>query len=213
MRISHRHRFVFFSNPKTGSSTVRQFLNPYSDVVPAPNYREKTEDNPFYPHMRPEEARRLFHRFGWDFEGYAKFVFVRNPWARLVSLFEHIRRATGRPLEFSDWVYTIKPCGSGGGGEAWERWRCYGAYSIEHFIKDEAGNILVDKVLRLEDIDASLVPYLRAMGLPVAAKTVIAHKNRHGAGRRYRDYYSDDSAAHVADLYRYDIVHYGYTFS
>ena len=31
MQISHRYQFIFFSNPKTGSETVRKILEPYSD--------------------------------------------------------------------------------------------------------------------------------------------------------------------------------------
>jgi hypothetical protein len=108
-------------------------------------------------------------------------------------------------------LYTIKPYGAGGGGEAWERWRCYGAYSIEHFIKDRAGNILVDKVLRLEDIEQTLIPFLRAIGLPLADMMPIGHKNR-GPESDYRNYYDAETRQHVADLYRYDIVNYGYTF-
>ena len=56
MRISHRHRFVFFANPKTGSSSVREVIDPYSDVCPPRNYAMRTSENPFYPHMPPAEA-------------------------------------------------------------------------------------------------------------------------------------------------------------
>lgn len=211
MRISHQHRFIFFSNPKTGSSTVRQFLNPYSDVIPVRNYQCLTDDNPFYPHMRPAEARPLFQRFGWDFEGYTKFVFVRNPWARLVSLYEHIHRDLVEKISFTDWLFTVKPYGSGGGGEDWERWCRYGAYSIEHFIKDSKGNILIDKILRLEDIEQALIPYLSALGLPVNNMMPVGHKNR-GAETDYRHYYNSETQEHVTDLYRYDFINFGYSF-
>ncbi|MGR8935812.1 MAG: sulfotransferase family 2 domain-containing protein [Gammaproteobacteria bacterium] len=211
MRISHRHQFIFFSNPKTGSSTVRQLLNPYADVMPVRNFQCLTDANPFYPHMRPEETRPLFRRFGWDFEGYTKFAFVRNPWARLVSLYEHIHRDADEKIPFTNWLFTVMPYDRGGGGEDWERWRRYGAYSIEHFIKDSSGNILVDKVLRLEDIDRALIPYLSTLGLAMNNMLPIGHKNR-GAKSDYRDYYNAETREHVADLYRYDIVNFGYGF-
>ena len=210
MRISHQYRFIFFSNPKTGSSTIRQFLDPYTDVRPVLNYRNLTDANPFYPHMRPDEARPLFEQFGWDFEGYTKFVFVRNPWARLVSLYEHIHRENQKQ-PFADWLYSVKPYGCGGGGEAWERWRRYGSYSIEHIIKDSGGNILVDKVLRLEDMQQALIPFLGALGLLVDPATPIGHKNS-GTKKDYRRYYNAETREHVEDLYRYDIVNYGYRF-
>jgi hypothetical protein len=213
VRISHRYRFVFFANPKTGSSTVRQLLDPYADIRSARNFRERTAENPFYPHMRPEEARALFRRFGWDFDGYTKFVFVRNPWARLVSLYEHIhrwRRPAAPP--FSKWVRSVRPYGEGGGGEEWERWRRYGAYSIEYFIKDASGGVLVDKVIRLEDIDHALLPFLTTLKLPLAATNVVPWRNRRRIIRPYAEYYTPEAVEHVRDLYRYDIVNYGYAF-
>ncbi len=55
MRISHRHRFVFFSNPKTGSESVRSLLDPYSDICGVPMW-EMTAENPFYSHISPREV-------------------------------------------------------------------------------------------------------------------------------------------------------------
>ena len=56
-------------------------------------------------------------------------------------------RNVQHPPAFTEWLYTIKPKGVGGGGEDHQRWRKYGSYSIEYYIKDQTGNILVDKVL------------------------------------------------------------------
>ena len=212
MRISHKYNFIFFANPKTGSSSVRQFLNPYADVVPVLNYLKRTPANPFYPHITPQETRALFAVLGWDFYGYNKFVFVRNPWARLVSLYEHIKRHHSIPLGFTEWLYTIKPFGEGGGGEDWQRWRKYGAYSIEHYIKDDAGNILVDKVIRLEDIQKDLKPYLIALGLPGIKEAKLNHSNKHKKQTHYTRYYNPETREYVRELYQYDIINYGYAF-
>lgn len=212
MRISHQYRFVFFANPKTGSSTVRQLLDPYSDVRPARSYAERTAENPFHPHMRPEEARRVFRELGWDFDGYFKFVFVRNPWARLVSFYEHVRRDREETRPFDEWIYSVRPRRVGGVEHRDEPWRSYGDCSIESFIKDSSGGVLVDKVIRLEDIDDALLPFLTALGLPVDENAPIPRKNPGEVRRPYPEYYKADSAEHVRDLYRYDIVNYGYSF-
>lgn len=207
MRISHRHRLILFSNPKTGSSSVRRFIDPFCDVRPVRRYHDRTPDNPFYPHMRPEEARECFERFGWDFGGYARLVCVRNPWARLVSLYHHIRRSDALP-PFEDWITTLShEC-----ADDRLRWRKYGVFSLEHFVKDRSGNVLVDRVIRTEDLDRELVPALRALGLPVAADATIPRHNHSGAGSRYVEAYSDRSADLVRDLFRYEVVHFGYEF-
>lgn len=212
MRISHQYKFIFFANPKTGSSSVRQFLNPYTDVKAVKNYLERTPENPFYPHITPQETRALFENFGWDFYSYHRFVFVRNPWARLVSLYEHVMREPTNQMPFAEWLYTIQPTGKGGGGEDHQRWRKYGAYSIEHYIKDDKGNILVDKVIRLEDIQEKLKPFLAALGLPNVMEAEINHSNKRKKPKHYSSYYTEETKAYVRDLYRYDIVNYGYTF-
>jgi len=212
MRISHRYRFIAFSYPKAGSSSLLLFLDPYSDERLARNFASRTPENPFYPHMRPEEARERFEAFGWDFDGYTKLVVTRNPWARLVSLYEHVRRSTPDLPPFARWIYETRPFGPGGGGPDSQRWRRYGAYSIEHFIKDASGGILVDRVLRLEDLDLGLFPYLRAIGLPVSDRP-IPRRNRRAMARQYQDYYTPETANYVADVYRYDIVNFGYRFN
>jgi hypothetical protein len=200
MRISHRHRFIFFANPKTGSSSVRQFLDPYADVRPARNYLTRTPHNPFYPHMTPREVREVFRRYRWDFEGYTKFVFVRNPWARLVSLYSHIRRSEALPC-FAEWLSTVQSDGPGGGGESWQRWRRYGTYSIQHFITDERG-----------EIEQALRPFLASLGLTGLADKPVQHRNRRLNGPHYTTFYTAESAAIVRDRYRYDIETYGYRF-
>jgi len=89
MIVSHTYKFIFFSNPKTGSESVRAMLAPFQEVEVVPFVRQGSE-RVFYPHMRPVEARSIFEERGWTFEEYVKLVFVRNPWARLVSLYEMI---------------------------------------------------------------------------------------------------------------------------
>ncbi len=212
MRISHQYKFIFFANPKTASSSVRQFLNPYTDVQPVLNYLKRTADNPFYPHITPQETKLIFEKKGWDFNSYTKFVFVRNPWARLVSLYEHIIRNPKNKIAFDHWLTTTQPSGIGGGGEDHQRWRKYGAYSIEHYIKDNAGNILVDKVIRLEDIQKELRPFLVALGLPDVKNAKLNHSNKRKGKQHYSSYYNEDTQALVRERYRYDIVNYGYHF-
>ena len=59
MRISHRHRFVFFASPKTGSRSVRKLLDTHAEIHGRPA-DEVNADFPFYNHMRPLELRAVF---------------------------------------------------------------------------------------------------------------------------------------------------------
>lgn len=230
MRISHRYRFIFFSNPKTGSETVRRVLDPYSDIEGIP-FWELTEEHPFYTHIRPVEVRALFRERGWDFEGYFKFTFVRNPWARLVSLYQMIYggggqdgvlgtlRSVAREIRgahpsrrgFRRWLRTVHPNGPGAGGPPDQRWRVYGTYSIRRYAGDSEGRLLVDRIIRLEDIRTDLPAVLERLGLEEAAARGIPRINT----RRYASYesfYDEPATERVRSLYREEIERFDYEF-
>ena len=68
--ISHRHKFIYIHIPKTGGHSLRKVL------------------------LVKHTAHAPAHMYIWD-RGYFKFTFVRNPYARLLSLYyqyhkEHI---------------------------------------------------------------------------------------------------------------------------
>lgn len=232
VRISHRHHFIFFSNPKTGSESVRLMLDPYSDIL-CRRPSECTPDFPFYDHMLPVELREVFRQRGWDFDRYYKFVFVRNPWARLVSVYAAIldrgfagrvrdarnvlsRWLRGRDLApdvvgFREWVRTIETSGRGGGGKPHHRFRQKGTWSIAAFAGDGQGRELVDEVIRLEDAPRRLPELAARLGLPDADRIRLPHVNVH-RHPKYVRYYDDATAAHVATLYAEDIARFGYRF-
>lgn len=211
MLISHRHRFIFFRNPKTGSASVRSFLEPFGEVTPVANFLHRTPDEPFYPHMPPLEAKFAFEHLGWDFSAYRKFTLVRNPWARLVSLYQHIKSLQVMTPTFDVWLHRVRPDGIGGGGPPWERWRRFGTYSISAFAGDHDRCLMVDRVLRLEDIGTELKPYLAELGLPDVYERPIPHLNRREA-RPYVTYYEVASRDLVGELFADEIETYGYEF-
>ncbi|MCF8069993.1 MAG: sulfotransferase family protein [Desulfobacterales bacterium] len=230
MRFSHKYKFIFFANPKSGSTTVRQLLNPYSDISTLAK-NEVTPENPFHAHMRPEEAKIEFEKKGWDYDAYFKFTTVRNPWARLVSLYEMIYTPTVRRKDrsvatklkhkfdyltrptFKKWLFKVKPNGFGAGDKRRPRamWRIHGSYSILAFIKDKDDNILVDEVVKLEELSSRLPLVFEKINLPDREKLLITKKNT-GNYRSYVEYYDDESIEYVLQNYKYDIDEFNYHF-
>ena len=221
MRISHRHRFVFFASPKTGSRSVRRVLDPHAEIHGRPAH-EITADFPFYNHMRPIELRDVFASRGWDFDSYFKFVMVRNPWSRLVSLYEMsafregglISRLRGRATRhegFRAWVRTIDPEGGRGAPPGVEKGVIrFGAFSYAGFAGDENGRPLVDEVIKLEEIDRALPPVLERLGVPLLRRVPRTGRGRYRGG--YRAYYDDATRELVGALYGEDIERFEYTF-
>lgn len=221
MRISHNLRFVFFANPKTGSRTVRKLLDDHAEIH-GRQADDITPDFPFYNHMRPIDLRPVFRARGWDFDGYYKFTVVRNPWARAVSLFEMVAYRDGGWLSrfrteamrhegFREWVRSLEPDGRGAadtdGGYSVRR---YGAYTFLGFAGDGEGNVLVDKVLRLEDLDTELPALLERLDIP--APESLPHIGRGRYRGNHRAYYDDATRDLIGELYADDVERFGYTF-
>src|SRR5438874_12834815 len=117
--ISHKYKCIFVEVPKTGSTSVRAILG--KAWKPHLNQRQiKNQMVTYWTRyggrksrilaslylLRPEERRReIGHK---QFETYFKFGFVRNPWDRVVSLYERTEAIQLRDKmtfdEFVDWI-------------------------------------------------------------------------------------------------------------
>ncbi|MEL6869582.1 MAG: sulfotransferase family 2 domain-containing protein [Pseudomonadota bacterium] len=226
MQISHTHKFIFFSFPKTGSESIRELLAPYGEVEIVP-YWEKTEEKPFYSHISPAETKTLFEQRGWHYDEYFKFVFVRNPWARLVSLYnmQHFTRPpkgmrgklaawwkNRNTPTFAEWLTNTQTDGPGAGGPDNQRWLVYGTYTLANYVCDATGHELVDEVIKLEEINERVPAVLQQAGIPDADSLAVPNKNRRPAKKRYQDYYDETSKTLVQQRYASDIERFGYTF-
>lgn len=222
MIISHSHKFIFFSFPKTGSESVRELLKPYSEEN-ITIFRKSSRRTPFYSHISPIETRKLFLRKQWDFNAYRKFVFVRNPWDRLLSLFKMINRVarnnhanipnSANKVRFEEWLLSIDNKGVGGGGSDFDRWRKYGTYSILGYAGDEGGALLVDAILRLEDIRQALPEYLNTLGMKrqFTEKDIPVINVTPKTAELVKDWYGSIGSKRIEELYGYEIERFGYS--
>ena len=211
MIVSHARKLIVFSNPKTGSESLRALLSDLNDERVRP-WRQRSAAHPFYPHMPPVEARAVFRSRGWDWDGYRRVTVVRNPYARLVSLYRMIRDVDGlwrmRALVglgvpgFRDWLIASRPDGRGGGGRRHQRWRRFGTWSAYHWTHDAAGTPLVTDILRLERLADDLSPLLDALGYPPGAAPAQTNAR---APVDWAGWYDWDSSALVARRYAWEL--------
>jgi len=197
MRISHKHKFISISIPKTGSTSIRYALDKFSDQESVSNGHDTFYDHSTYS--------RLKERLDY-IDDYFVFAFVRNPWDRLVSQWNYINRFAqsgdnlnykkhcAKMLEsidsFSQFLkskHTIKQCLN------WVQYQnCIGVNYVgkmetmqEHF------NVVCDKI-----------------GIP---RQQLPHKNatKH---KHYTEYYDNETREIVAQKYAKDIEYFGYEF-
>ena len=102
MIISAKHKFIFVSNPKCASTSMRIALHPYADLV---NLMQRTDLQQKVNHHSPlflikksfdkafaaEASETGEQPKGVPFEQYYRFGTIRNPFKRLVSWYFFIR--------------------------------------------------------------------------------------------------------------------------
>lgn len=210
-RISHKYKFIFFSFPKTGSESVRSILDEYSDIK-AVVKSDITKENPFYSHITPRETKKIFKEKGWNYDEYYKFTCVRNPYKRLMSLYK-MKYKVFNMKAFSNWLVTLNPKSKERGD-----WYKNGIITFKNFISDTNGDILVDEVIRLEEIDIELPQVMNKLGIKI---TKIPHINKGSNDskphksllikkQRKKIYLDNKSKDFIVDQYKWEIEEYGY---
>jgi len=185
MIISHRHKLIFFSAPKTGSETIREHLLPISDhpVLDWITHRSQTE---FYPHMPPVQARALFQQKGFDFDAYRRVTCIRDPFERLVSLYRmsqtagraaKLRAAVRLPaIPFETWLARHLDPGWRN-RKTHQKWREYGLWPARRWCQDAEGQTLITDLIPTPKIDLALPILLESVGCPAPAQIVRKNVN------------------------------------
>jgi hypothetical protein len=75
--ISPKHNYVYFANPKTGSTSLRDIL-----IKTSTDYLREFNTNHFHFHMTLNTLKTKY-----DITNYFTFTTIRNPYEKLVSLY------------------------------------------------------------------------------------------------------------------------------
>lgn len=194
-----RVRFHFIHIPKNGGQSVRDALFLQRDVSLSDPYHYR------YVDIADRVGRQL--RF---------FAVVRNPWSWTASRYHYARRRSTRwPIDdprrsyiehatFADFVRDRKVLADPEHpGRPWmgplTAW-----FSQLSWLRDEKGEVACD-CLRLERLDDDLQAYL-------GRRIVLGRRNTARAGQDYRSMYTDQTAESVAQAFRDDIEHFGFSF-
>ena len=128
--------------------------------------------------LLPEERRREIGRK--QFETYFKFGFVRNPWDRVVSLYERTEALQLRNEmtfeQFVDWIqYSSATCVHSSPHR----------YQLDWFV-DPNGNVLADFIGKFERLDEDWAFVAQKLGV----KEKLPHRRANPRERHYTEYYN-----------------------
>ena len=195
MAVYHDLKAIFIHIPKTGGQSVHYTL-------PGGEHKNK--------HFTAVELRDII---GPDqFAQYFSFATIRNPFDRMVSLFHFRRQDYVAPSVddgvFAQWINDIYSPEADR-----ERlihrlnehryWHC----NQLNWVRDENGDILVDRLLRFEHLEREWA----SIAGDINFSSSLPHANR-SRRRHYSHYYDRESKELVAQHYAEDIEHFGFTF-
>lgn len=189
LQLGTRQPFIFVHINKTGGTSIGNAIG-----LSVKNH---------------QTAKEIIKRIGqtqWD-SAY-KFTFVRNPWDRIVSLYEyrHKKNKTkiaSRGLKFEQWI--SKTIGKEQDSYYYDNPKSFQTQT--EWLKDPQGNISIEAIGRFEYINEDFDKISQTIGLQVQ----LPHLNA-SSRAPYQSYYTDQSRATVASWFREDIERFEYRF-
>lgn len=205
MIVSHRHRFIFFAVPRTGTHAIRTALGP---VLGDDDWQQQSLTEQVrlpvaalarfnHGHLTMRQIQASLPSRVW--RDYFKFAFVRNPFDRFVSVCAMLNKRNpgyrGRETAFMKRALTIPRF----------RQRVLVRPQVEMLL-DESGDLGMDCVGRYETLQESFATVCRKLGI---AETGLERSNAtdHDA---YASYYDGELLAAVTAFYRPDFEILGY---
>ena len=205
MIVSHRHRFVFFAVPRTGTHAVREALQSClgdedwqqqsltaQARLPVPALAQVG-----HGHLTLRQVRAHLPETVW--RDYFKFAIVRNPYDRFVSACAMLNRRnpdySGRETAFMKRAI---------------RFRRFQQRALirpqRQLLADAAGKLGMDFIGRYETLQQSFAEACRRIGIteqPLVRSNTTDHRD-------YATYYDDELANLVTDFYRPDFNSFDY---
>lgn len=148
----------------------------------------------------PKEKRN--QRGREQFNRYFKFGFVRNPWDRVVSLYERKEAMELRNKmtfeQFVEWIqYSSSTCVHSSPHR----------YQLDWFV-DANGEVIADFIGRFERLEEDWAFVAKKLGITAT----LPHSRANRRARHYTEYFNDRTRAVIAEKFRVDIEAFGYQF-
>ena len=198
--INHDKKYIFLHIYKTGGMSLRQLLSG-EEVIGS--------------HCSAIDLKETLYNTGkrevWD--EYFKFAVVRNPYDWMVSLIGYITRfpSHGDHQQVSGMTMTefLIFCRD----VAMKRERPHGSnkyMTLTQFLCDKNKSLLVDKVIKFENIDQEVSEMQKRLGISF---NTLPKKNINGQREKdYHTYFNQEAAGLVAEIHKDDLELFQYEF-
>jgi hypothetical protein len=243
MIILKNKKVLLFNNPKCGSTSLREYMKPYSinlkcipywlprcyyyeyysdDQLKKVEYLRKKGVNDWkntkdrfsviHTHIKPFDALRIImdsaeKSLMHGFDDYEKICFTRNPWDRVYSLWKMLKVQNRQDIkDFTNFVYTLDQLME---SESHPVIR-YVIDGTKNFISDLQGNIIVDRVFKIENTNEFTDYMAEKYSIP---RENFPHSNsRVISSSSYVTEYNSKTVEIIESRYKWEIDNFGYEF-
>ena len=212
MIVSHRHRFIFFAVPRTGTHAVRAALQPFlgpEDWQQEALSRQVRSPLPAlrrmgHGHITLRQAQAHLPEAVW--RTYFKFAFVRNPCDRYVSACAMLNRRNAGYAGNETAVMKRTLAGLTGAVDAADFRKLVLLRPQAGLLMDEDGRLGMDFIGRYEHLQDSFAEVCRRIGIP-GQRLAVVNATGH---RPWEDCYDAELHRLMTRFYRRDFEMLGY---
>ena len=202
MIISHKYRFIFIKTQKTAGTSLEVFLSGVCD--------KKDIITPIFPHVPPHKprnyeglgfynhisAREIIGKIDDDiWNEYFKFCVERNPWDKTISHYYMLSSRAVSSLSLEQYM------------DAKRFPSDFNKYT------DDAGSLVVDKVLKYEQLEKSLNETFEELNVPFPGTlNVKAKSNYRPVNTEYRKLLEPHQVHLISEVFKREIEIFGYSY-
>ena len=196
--ISHKHKFILITPPKTAATSLSYALLKFSDIKdiydhgngcgPMDTFDYIDEFSPRSKHTTIKVMSKSV-----NLKEYTLIGSIRNPYDRVISHWKMHQRNNKNDISFPRWLQSAKIFNPS-------------FKMVNHFSCN--GQVVVDNFIRFESIQESFNIICAKIGLP-EQQLPIKNKTKH---KHYTEYYTDEVRQRVADYFSDDLEYFNYKF-
>ncbi len=219
--VNYDLQAIFVAVPKTGTTSVRNQIRsggfamidvPHLSIrqirtaIDAFHVWRGLDRNTRFPNDTLATQDEIFDEARAVFDGFFKFASVRNPWARAVSLYSRREgiQVSDR-MSFRD--FCEAHCFASDTSARPSRFR-----NQLDWLTDADGQLLMDYVYRLEDLDTAIDEVRERTDGRITLERRERNVNTASKSKSYRDVYDDHTRELIAGRFEKDIDTFKYVF-